>query len=69
MRSVVQEEVLERGQRCADARVVGDAAVLERDVQIRPDENALSGDVGLANGARPVHYAGSLPIRSTSRHE
>ena len=66
---VVQEQVLQRGQRRTNARVVGHASLLERDVQIRPDEDALPRDVGLADGARPAHYAGSLPIRSTSRHE
>ena len=52
---VVLEQVLERRQRGADARVVGDAAVLERHVQVAAHEHALAGDVGLADGARLTH--------------
>ena len=40
------EEELERRQRRADARVVGDAAVLERHVEVDADEDALARDVG-----------------------
>ena len=46
------EQELQRGQRGADARVVGDAAVLERHVQVRADEHALARDVGVADRAR-----------------
>ena len=64
------EEELERRQRGADARVVGDPPVLERDVQVGAHEDALARDVRVANRARPVHVTeSSLPIRSTSRHE
>jgi hypothetical protein len=36
---------LDRRQRGADARVVGDAAVRERDVEVDPQEDALALDV------------------------
>ena len=62
------EQVLERGERRADARVVGDAAVLERDVQVGADERDLPLDVRLPHGARPVVQS-TFPIRSTRRHE
>ena len=62
--------IAQRRQGRADARVVGDLAVLERDVQVGADEDALAGDVRVADRARPVHpYGSSLPITSTSRHE
>ena len=32
--------------------------VLERDVEVGADEDALARDVRLANGARPVHRSG-----------
>ena len=49
------EEVAERGQRGADARVVGDAPVLERNVEVCPDEDVLTRYVRFAYGARPPH--------------
>ena len=52
------EQQLQGRQRGADASVVGDAAVLERHVQVGADEHALAGDVGVANRARPVHLRG-----------
>jgi len=52
----------------ADPRVVGDAAVLQRDVEVRPDENALAGDVSRLDRAREPHGS-SRPTRSTRRHE
>ena len=64
------EQVSKRRQRRADPRVVGDPPVLERNVQVRPHEDALARDVRVTNRARPMHFYGrSLPIRSTSRHE
>ncbi len=62
------EQVLERRQRRADARVVGDPAVLERDVQVGADEHDLPLDVSLPHGARPVVQS-TFPIRSTNRQE
>ena len=46
------ELLLERG---ADARVVGHAPVLERDVEVGADEHALALDVRVADRARPPH--------------
>jgi hypothetical protein len=40
------EEQAECRQRRLDPRVVGDAAVFERHVEIRPDEDDLALDVG-----------------------
>ena len=60
------EQQPERRQRRADARVVRDAAVLERDVEVGADEDALAGDVGGLDGPRQPH-ARSFPTRSTSR--
>ena len=57
-------------------RVVCDAAVLERDVEIGANEDVLARDSGVANRTRPPHarsYRGSVPAiletRSTRRHE
>ena len=69
VRGVALEEVPEGRQGGTDPGVVGDATVLEGDVQIGADEHALPRDVSLADGARAVHYGRSLPITSTSRHE
>ena len=67
---VALEQQLQRRQRGTDARVVGDLAVLERNVQIRSHEHGLAFDVRVADGARQPHVdQSSLPIRSTSRHE
>ena len=49
------EQQLERRQRGLDPRVVGDAAVLERDVQVGAEEDALARDVRFPNGARQPH--------------
>src|SRR5205823_12877242 len=51
------EQQLEGRQRGTDARVVGDAAVLERDVQVGADQDCPPRDVGLADRARHPHYA------------
>ena len=76
---VALEQQAQGRQRRSDAGVVGHAAVLERDVQVRAHEDSLAGDVGVANRPRAVHgYAvaaaastGSvspiMAIRSTSR--
>ena len=50
------EQQLERRQRGADPRVVGDAPVLERHVEVGADEDALPRDVGVADGSRQPHY-------------
>ncbi len=39
------DERVQRVERRADAAVVGDRAVLERDVQVTPDDDALAGEV------------------------
>src|ERR671937_2688645 len=60
-RSALQEK-LDRGQGCSNARVVGDAAVLERYVEVDAHEEALPGHVRVANRARlmRVGHAPSL---------
>ena len=40
---------LDRRQRRPDPRVVGDAAAVERDVEVDPDQHPLAGDVGVAD--------------------
>ena len=73
--SVPLEQQLQGRQRRADARVVGDAACLERHVQVGPDQHAPAGDVGVANRARGLHAVAAstgsvapiIAIRSTSR--
>ena len=54
----------DRRQGGPDARVVGDLAVLERDVEVDADEDTLAGRVEVANGEL-VHGAG--PIRPGRR--
>ena len=63
------EEVAEGRQGGLDAGVVGDAPVLERDVEVGPDEDVLAGDVRLADRARCSHAGRRRAIRSTHRHE
>ena len=46
-RALVEQEA-QRRQRALDPRVVGNAALLERNVQVGADEHDLAGDVGLA---------------------
>jgi hypothetical protein len=43
------DEVLDGRERGADARVVGDLAAVERDIEIDPDKNALALDVDVLN--------------------
>ena len=47
-------QVLDRRQRRADARVVGDRAVLERDVEVDADEHAPAVDLDVVE---PLHHA------------
>ena len=53
------EQQLEGRQRGTDARVVGDAAVLERDVEVGADQHCLPRDLGVANRARRPHGSSS----------
>ena len=53
------EQQLEGRQRGAYPRVVRNASVLERDIQVAADENALVGGVGVADGAGALHSAGA----------
>jgi hypothetical protein len=41
--------ISDRRQRLANAGVVADDAVLERDIEIDPDEHAATGEVEVAN--------------------
>jgi hypothetical protein len=54
------EQEPERRQRGADARVVGNPPVVERHVEVDADEDALPGDVRVANRARAVHLEQAL---------
>jgi hypothetical protein len=51
----VVEEIAERRKRRADARVVGDSPVLERNVEVGSDEDVLPRDVRLLYGPRSLH--------------
>ncbi len=51
----VVEEVAKRRQGGTDPRVVGDVPVLERNVEVCPDEDVLTRYVRFAYGARPPH--------------
>ena len=66
-RGAALEQQLERRQRRADARVVGDGAVLERDVQVGADEDDLPRDVGVTDRARQPHSAVWRTWKSSSR--
>jgi hypothetical protein len=44
------QSVLDGGNGFADARVVGDDAVLERDVEVDADQNTFAGEVEVADG-------------------
>ncbi len=67
-------QVLDRGEGLADARVIGDGAVCERNVEIRAHQHPFAGDVDVANGllanACLVGHAfvpsAAIPRRSTS---
>ncbi len=56
---LVAERVLDGGEGLADAGVVGDDAVLERDVEVDADEDALVGEIQIADGQ--LRHADSLP--------
>ena len=45
----VGQEVVDRRDRGTDARIVGDLAVLQRDVEVDANEDALPGDVDVAD--------------------
>ena len=66
---------LDRRQRRPDSRVVGDPAVLQRDVEVDPDEHAPAGDLSVADAClgeahRPGERAQrTLPASSTQRFE
>ena len=49
------EQELQRRQRRLDPRVVGDAPVLEGDVQVGADEHVLAADVGVAHRPGSTH--------------
>ena len=49
------QRILNRRQGFADARVINHPPILERNVEIDPREDVLAGDVGIPDGARPVH--------------
>jgi hypothetical protein len=49
------EEVSQRRERGADAHVVGDLPVLERDVEVGADEDPPAGDLRLPDRARSTH--------------
>ena len=59
------EQEPDRRQRRANPRVVRDAPVVERDVEVDADERAPAANLGRFDGARPLHY--SRWTRSTSR--
>ena len=52
---VAVEQQLQRRERGPDARVIGNATVLERDVQVGADEDAFAAHVRVPNGARQPH--------------
>ena len=58
-------QVEDRRQRGANARVVGDAAILERDVEVDPHEDALVVRVEIAN-RELVHRRGDQPLAAAA---
>ena len=54
------ERVLDRRQRGPDARVVADHAVLERDVEVHADEDALAGEVEIPD--RQLRHGRSIEL-------
>ena len=58
------EEGPDRRDRRPDPRVVGDLAVLERDVEVDPDEDALAGRVDVADGEL-VHVGWAASAQAT----
>ena len=63
----LRDELLDGGQRGADARVVGDGAVLHRHVEVDAHERALPGGVQLVDGFDIGHRALLLRSASNSR--
>ena len=61
----LRDELLDGGQRRADARVVGDGAVLHRHVEVDAHEHALAARVQLVDGFDLGHGA-LLSKRETS---
>src|SRR5207245_11344593 len=51
------DQVLDGGERLPDPGIVDDAAVLDRDVEIDPDQHALARDVDVANRGFLEHAA------------
>ncbi len=60
------EQPTQRRQGRPDAGVVRDGTVRKRNVEVRPDEDTPTGDVGRLDRARQPH-ARSFPTRSTRR--
>ncbi len=60
-RRALLERVLDRRQRRADARVVRDRAVLDRHVEVDPDERLLPAQVEIADAPRRHVRAPSSP--------
>ena len=65
LRATVEDES-DRRQRGADPRVVRNAPVLERNVEIHAGEDVLPAHIGVPDRARPMHYRRRCD-RSTSR--
>src|SRR5581483_11575520 len=68
-RAAVLDDVANRRQRRADARVVADRAVLQRHVEVDAHEHALAGDVEVANRKLHSPFFTSSRSRSTQRFE
>src|SRR5829696_4224544 len=65
--SVALAQQLQRRERRPDARVVCDATVLERDVQVGADEHAAAVDLRDADGARVPHSSIGIELFSSRR--
>jgi hypothetical protein len=61
LRRVLLDQELQGRQRGADARVVGDAAALERHVEVGADQDGLPRDVGVADRTRQAHRGSYAP--------
>ena len=75
-RGAALAQQLDRRQRRADPRVVGDPAAVERHVEVDPDQHPLAGDVGVADALPwrssrrpPAAAQRTLPASSTQRFE
>ena len=67
-RATIQQEP-DGGQRGADPGVVGDLPVVERDVEVGAQQDALAGDVGVADRTRPMHLRKQPAHEVDERHE